>query len=259
MAALTIDHRPILSGGHLKEPVQLRHTTCVDGLIFWRVAKSDQVVLRLLWGRPHQTQRPLSKTNIVEKLSDLRNECIKNLAKAEDDAVDDLGLDDDANSKSIKVDFNKLPSIIEIDAPTVGDAQGMRLKILPSKFHQPIWLELSIDVIEYLRKACWFQAEGDTISRNRPQHKATDDNIGVSWEERRQSFRARRVSGKCRYFSVKSYGDIESARLAASEWVDDDPDANCHMEPLPASSSELPCLQDEAPLQAEDNMPHGDE
>ena len=223
MQPLTVELQPRVSGGILKDPVCLRQTIQIDGVVFWKAAKCDAVVSRLLLGRAHQRERPLVKTNILETLQQLRNQRMLAILAADGEAKDDLGLDGPDVPKIHHSDLSKLPAIIEVDAPSVGDVGGMTVKVLPSMQHQPLWLELSESIIVYLQRVCDHQlVHGDILpNRVKDDKHATEDN-GVSWEGRRNSFRARVKTGKTKYFNVSVYGCEELARAAAADWVGHD-------------------------------------
>ena len=223
MQPLTVELQPRVSGGILKDPVCLRQIIQIDGVVFWKANKCDAVVTRLLLGRAHQRERPLVKTNILETLSQLRNQRMLAILAGNHEAQDDLGLDGPEVQKIAQSDLTKLPAIIEVDAPSIGDVGGMTVKVLTCMQHQPLWLELSSSIVVYLQRACDHQLNhGDIMpSRFKDDKHATEDN-GVSWEGRRKSFRARMKTGKTKYFNVSDYGCEELAREAAADWVGQD-------------------------------------
>lgn len=61
VAAMEIEYRPVVSGPHLSSPVQIKHAQTMNNMVFFKVTKSDPAVTRLLCGRCHQSERPLSK------------------------------------------------------------------------------------------------------------------------------------------------------------------------------------------------------
>ena len=244
MTALSIKFEPVLSGGHFKEPIHIRNTKEVHGVLFWKAAKSDHVVTRMVFGKSETQQRPLSKTNVLETMQHNRNKAVESMIKALGGPKEDLGLDDIEDSVKInKTDLDKLQSIIYIDAPNIGPVEGMKVRVLKGKSTKPLWLELSITVVEYLHKACSYQLSQEPVLRNRPHHKDVAGDPGVSWEDRRKAFRARRENGKVKYFLVKNYEVDDDARNAAIEWVAGGL----------GDEEDLPCLQDgPANLEASD-------
>ena len=115
--------------------------------------------------------------------------------------------------------LHDLPAMVCITAPTIGDATGMQIKVLPHSGMQPLRLELRVDIINYLSKVAVHQIENRVVVKNtKPKHQGSDDQeAGVSFESRRQAYRAKGPHG-CKYFKVKDYADAKGEAVA---WVRD--------------------------------------
>ena len=118
MSGVKLEFRPILSSGHLKEPLQLRSVEKVDGRLFFKAVKGDHVIARLLLGQSFHNERVLAKTDILERLQSARNDMIDSMINPV--AKNDLGLDDGEDEprarKAMKRLPADLPSIIKIEA-----------------------------------------------------------------------------------------------------------------------------------------------
>lgn len=225
MSELSIDYRPSLSGGHLEHGVQVSKTVCVAGTLFWKVSKSDHVVSRVVLGKSFSQARPLARTTILETLVKARNDRVLDLTRALDQASEDLGLDHDL--KTMKPDLSKLPDVISMLAPTVGGRQGMSMKVLPALPRQPLWLELSVDVVQYLHDVAVYQIEQEEHAPDVADCTEPDLPIGVTFCRLRDAYRVRRVQHqdldeqpkkRCRYFPIAKYDSKDIAKHAAIEW-----------------------------------------
>ena len=220
MSALSITYIPLIKGGHLKEPVQLRHVVQADGMTFWKVAKADQLVSRLIIGKANTDRRMMSKTSVVELLIDLSHKRVRELVQTSTgDAAEDLGLDDEEDQPDDKIiDWRKVPNVITITAPTIGEATGIPLQVLP-KPGRCLWLELSPESLDYLHSAAIHEITNGQRLCSRKRHKDNHEaEVGVTWESRRSAFRGRRRSGRSKYFNTKDHDDDEDARAAAIAW-----------------------------------------
>ena len=73
-----------------------------------------------------------------------------------------------------------MQSIVEIDAPSIGDVEGITMKVCMSwKRTAPLFVEVDPENIAYLRAACKWQMDNGDYKRRRcePAHHATIDGI----------------------------------------------------------------------------------
>ena len=131
--------------------------------------------------------RPLAGTDIVLQLRDLRNATIKSI-------IDDLlpkrvelvgATSAPASKWSLAKRKNKafkqvagtLPKYITVLTPTIGDVQGvyMRMRVSPGGLAKaPLFIELTPANIKYVREVCCYQiASGTVIKRTRKLAKTT--------------------------------------------------------------------------------------
>ena len=95
MADFEIEMRPVIVDVRRNETVLLRATKQVGDRHFWRVAKADPIVCRLLAGKSYSSERLLSKTDIIDRLVKLRNQAVLEL-NSEPGPMVDLGIDEPA-------------------------------------------------------------------------------------------------------------------------------------------------------------------
>lgn len=199
----------------LKDPVVLHNLKEVNGEVFVLLAKSDRAVCRLLLGKTQSNERALAKTSILETLIACRNQATMSAVLPA--AAEDLGLDDPRPlPKKKKIDKSSFPPVVEVIGPTVAHIEGIRIKVLPETAVQsPLWVHLTPTVAEYLAKVSRHQVETSERA-TRPRHGNAEGVVGVSFDNRRDAFRARRGDGSQKYFSGKSHVDPAAA---AAEWV----------------------------------------
>ena len=217
MADLTIEYRPVICGGGLKEPVCLRQVKQIDGMWFWRVSKADHVVNRLLMSSSERGERRLSRSDVLEQLQDLRNKRVDDIVNPK--AAEDLRLDDECEvqqpRKKWKQALAECPPYVQIETPDIGDALSISVRVIPAPKTQPLWLELSVLVIDYLRKAIAHQVDDGSIKRSRATYHSSHK--GVSYDLTHKAFRARRPSdGSNKYFKQDKF---ENPEEAAIDWA----------------------------------------
>ena len=217
MAELRIDFLPVVSGGHLKDAINLRHVQQINGVHFWRAIKSDPLVTRLLLGKSSPSERPLALTDVIEQLQALRNAAVDAIANPV--AKEDLNLDDESTSTKRRrgqKGLHDLPPMVSVTAPTIGEVIGLQMKVLPHQGPHALWLELKPDIISYLSMASKYQIDHEVVAKKgKPKHKESHCDAGVSFESRRQAYRAKGPKG-CKYFKVSDYVD---AKGEANTWL----------------------------------------
>lgn len=211
MAGYRIERVVSVIGDGMREPVILRDSRDVGGMTFVKLAKKDRACARLLLGRSSSDERQLAKTTIIESLISKRNAQVVSLQTPP--PQEDLGLDDpQPPCKKFKIDPTAFPDYLEIEAPPFPDIDGIKIKTLPAFGNATLWVELTSPVLEYLANVAKYQVATSTRSKRERQSSGA----GVSFESRRQSYRARRASGECKYFSAKEYTDPSAA---AADWA----------------------------------------
>ena len=73
---MKIDMAPIISGGHLSKPIMLTECQTVDDVLYMKVNKRMGVIQRLLGVAIKDNQQDIEKTNIIEKVVELKNEAV---------------------------------------------------------------------------------------------------------------------------------------------------------------------------------------
>lgn len=204
---------PWLAGG-----ITIRDVQHVDGQPFFKVAKCDHRIQRLVTGKGNGEARHLTHTTIIEDLIELRNssrsELLKSYANEAEGAKDELELDDDGADK--RNFAHMLPECVVVLAPARGDAAACSMKVLLMQPNRPLWLELSSTSIHYLYQAVSGQAPVEQASKKaRLQSK--------SWDKARRAFRVKYIdeSGKKRQKDFRPDADSEVALAAARQAADD--------------------------------------
>ena len=124
------------------------------------------------WSRKN-FQRPLSKTDIFEQLTKLRNDKLASLLQ-EKQPQQTLSLFDGASTYKRISEATELeiPKTIDIDAPTIGPVAGIRMKVLMSwKKTAPLCIELVHANVVYLKDVCEFQLKNNLVKRTRQPKK----------------------------------------------------------------------------------------
>ena len=197
----------------MASPVHLRHLKRIDDMWFWKAAKCDRMVERMLVGKSGSSQRMLCKTNVLESLQALRNQAVHD--HIHPPAAADLGLKDEPRTKRAKINMHEVPEVLTIKAPAYGAISGMSMKVLRGRGSDPLWLHMSELVIDYLVSVMRFQIETSDIHNTKPRHQDVMENH-ITWESRREAYRARRPDGTTKYFKTKSYSDPKNSAI---NWV----------------------------------------
>ena len=209
----TIDWLPVISSVASEPPVFLRSVKCVEGVTFFKLIKSDNVMERLLCGKsPSRSERLLPKTRIIETIASLRNQAIQHLIQPP--AHDDLGLDaeEPIRKRKAAIDLSQLPEALTITLPDIQDIPGCAAKVLVDKPASPLWLEFSPQILEYVAKVCRYQIEHDPTVKDKHRHsEIANTERGISWDASRQKYRCKRGDGKQKYFNTPEL---------CLEWID---------------------------------------
>ena len=133
----------VASGGFLKKKVSIPKDSVriLAGRSFLHCTTVPKHMCKLLapssgegskWSRKN-SQRPLSKTDIFEQLTKLRNDKLASLLQ-EKQPQRTLNLFDGAstNKRINEATKHEIPKTIDIDAPTICPMAGVRMKVLMS-------------------------------------------------------------------------------------------------------------------------------
>lgn len=155
--------------------VPARHLKEEDDMTFMHVSSVCTYMIALCCSGPGHGRRPLSKTNIVEQLTALRNASADTKAEAESDEFDSFSGMSRPRKKQKLADAINNMGVVTILTPTIGDVQGIDMKVLGG--HQkcaPLYVELDPENIAYLRSACQWQLEHEDFKRLRNKKKVVD-------------------------------------------------------------------------------------
>ena len=151
-------------------PIVLRNIERRGDARFYKLIKSDPMVVRLLTGHGIGEARMLAKTDIIEQLVAARNnkrqELLDGFASAAGAAgAEDLGVDDDEQQpkKKLRRFDAQLPEIISIVGPSVEGIAGRSINVLMARPDQPVWVEISCDNFDYLRDVATCQIESGAV------------------------------------------------------------------------------------------------
>ena len=147
-APLQLDRRLTVSGGHLKHTLVLS-TVLEEGREYMKVGKKDCKIARLLCDEYAAESRPLSKTDILESLVQLRDARYEELAEEPTEAgKENLGID--KRKARRKPPQKALPTSIVIQTPTIGDVAGIAMAVLLDHPGATLSMEVSTTNIAYL-------------------------------------------------------------------------------------------------------------
>ena len=165
----------VARGGHIKGTVLISRTAVVGGVQVFEVAKGYSTLERLFGFVSHQKVRPLSKTNIIEKLQQLRDdEYIKFCGpKCENDDGNQL-----PTSVERLVPRIDMPEIVTIVPPSFDGIVAPPIQVALDRPRSNLRVELSTTSIEYLSKVCRYQV---TVGHAVPQDQRVEASArGVS-------------------------------------------------------------------------------
>jgi hypothetical protein len=196
---------PMAEAPHLKSPVFLTDHKEIDGKIFIKMTKVDSKIARLLVGESVRGVRPLAKTNIIESLTELRNDnFLLFLGSAGGDMEnepkhEDLGIDLATEHRQVAKRRRASPRPVlqqttVVSAPSVLGVEGIDVCVALDGPGKPLWVEFSAANLNYVSSVCRAQLKSGDIKRS-PNHKQSDggeeqhDGVGVYWLESRLQWR----------------------------------------------------------------------
>jgi hypothetical protein len=229
--SVRIEMRHVISAAHLKNPVLLP-TKEVESRTYFKVSKGDQQITRLLVQSKYQAcDRPLSRTDVVERLVSLRNSAYHSLLMQpsdDDEGKEDLGLDGPPQPrKAAEVD---LPASLIVQVPDVEGVLGIDMRIELCKTRSSgLWVELTTDNINFLIAVVNRQIASGEIKRQHARDRVDEDDrmdmseasAGVSYSYKRSCVRARGVvEGKqaTKYFKFETPELVGEAIDRAEAW-----------------------------------------
>ena len=230
MSALRVEYQPLVCGGHLKAPVFMRNVRKLDGVTFFKLAKSDHCVAKMLVQEVKRGTRPLAMTDVIERLTALRDEAYaSHLCQPLEDDKEDLGLDVPPRGRA--VNRRDIPAVVTVQAPDIDVVPGIPLKVLNERKGKPLWIELTDDALSYLSQSVARQIETGEIKRVHPrEHVSEDDRIqthvkGVSYSYRRSSFRvvvkhADGARASHKYFKVNDAASLDEQKEEAISFLE---------------------------------------
>ena len=171
-------HAPGLSRG-----VTLGFWERKEDSVFFRVSKADPRIIRVLTGHGVGSERVLATTDIIEKLSMLRNkkreELIDHAVAPRGGRMEDLGLGDEdipVPPKRRRAVAAGIPDAMTIAAPSLdGVVKGLDMKVLVGVRNQALWVELISANVDYLRAYINGQITLGNIHKNAVKEKLDGD------------------------------------------------------------------------------------
>jgi hypothetical protein len=195
----------IIDADHLKAPIVVSGYTESGNLSFFELRKSDNTLCKMFDLLRSPSRRPLSLTNLIERLRELRASAILSAWEALErtDDVDHniaaLGLDP-IDTVVSSMHLSKLPAFVAIQAPPVGDVKGIDLNVLCELSCRPLSVELCEHVLEYLKCAFHHQVYAVVAVPPAPLKRPSCHRLsGISWDAKRQKFRSFNL-GRTKYF-----------------------------------------------------------
>ena len=219
----------------LKGEVVLHNLTTVGNRKFFKVCKSDRRISRLLrasdFVAASSGERPLTNTTLIEELIGLRNNERQRLIDSNSAAAsaamgvpeDDLCLDGSTSKRPRRASpsDSALPDTVCIQAPSVADVSGISMLVVLGQPKSPLWVELTVDNIDYLRAAICSQmasCDAGSSSEEIEADKVTSPGQGIVWVPNRTAFRVRyKLEGKVKSKDIRAESSEPSAIAAASK------------------------------------------
>jgi hypothetical protein len=147
-----------------------QHIKEEGGETFMHMANHLTHTYGLLTGKTTTSTRTMARMDVLQQILALRNEKLVWLTAA-------CGGQGPHAKKPKLMDVKVgLPSTVLINAPTIGDIEGMPMKLLLSwKQTAPLYIAMTTDNIKYMSEACKWQLENLNIKRGRDEKKQIGD------------------------------------------------------------------------------------
>jgi len=178
MEPYTIEKSFTINGGGMLRRVVIpaKDLKEQEGMTFMHVSSVSTYMLALCCSGPQHGRRPLSKTNIIEQLIELRN--VHTTAPPVNERLKSF-TPKTKRPKNLLLD--EIAAVETILSPTIGDVQGIEMKILgfnPGRGFNakcaPLYVELDPENIAYLRNACQWQIDHENIKRRKTEKKVVE-------------------------------------------------------------------------------------
>jgi hypothetical protein len=219
---------------------------------FFHLRKKDRKVERLLLGDTESSStpgnwRPLAHTTIIESITSLRDQKFR--------ASVGIAEPDEQKAKVVRYSRSKdlIGKMLQLDdfgtitLPTIGEASTIDAKVLLTKPKSALMVEMSEQVVDYLRLVVQHEVASGTEKRKHPrdsippEERVESDQVGVSYSYARKQFRAYK-GGLSKFFKPIAH-NLGDAEQLAVECIKNDMQV-----PTPSDD------HDEAASDTEDNI-----
>ena len=174
----TVENIVCINGGGLKYRVVIppSHIKHVDGQPYIHLSTQQNYATALFGGgrcnvrgASGKPERALSRTDIVDKLADQRNKLIDEAMDAimqKNKPHDTLAIFGEQKQPRVKA-YQRvaIPETMTIDAPQIGDIQGVPMRVITKHKRGPLFVELVDRNLKYVRDACTAQIKAGGIKR----------------------------------------------------------------------------------------------
>ena len=209
-------------------PVFVLHWQLVDDKRYIKVTKSDSKIVRLLVGQCSGKARLLTTTTIIEDIIKLRDQVRQELLEKDQSNNNnnnkDLGIDAPQTRKRRKSSGeDDLPETVCVTAPAVGDVASQPMRVITGQQSlSPLWVELTVDNIEYLRACVGVQSSNSSAKRTEEDSDDAADmpnpGSGIIWSQQRCAYRVRyKVDGKLKCKDFRASSNSASDRSEAAQ------------------------------------------
>ena len=131
-----------------KHSIILRPIKHEGGDRFFHLAKYDKKLERLFM---HDADNRNEGYDIINALKNLRDAAVrKKVGVTRRERPNGTYIPIRYSSKKLKSKYLECPDVLEVDAPTVGNVEGVTMKILAGKASNGLWVELNDRVLTYL-------------------------------------------------------------------------------------------------------------
>jgi len=181
MDEITMERAFVISGSAMKNRVVIPagDTKEADGKVYVHVSKEPNYMSNLLANRIANA-RVLSHTNVIETLTELRNDKLSAML-AKSMPLEQLDIFKPRKKKMTSGDKAELPASVQVMMPQQGDIPARPINVLLGSrgLCAPLYVELTAGNIIYLRQVCQWQIQTGSIKRRRFNKKPEQDPIDI--------------------------------------------------------------------------------
>ncbi len=173
MGALVIEERVVISGPGLTSPVIVpKGDVKKEGdAMYIHVTGKPWWANRVFGSSASKTERILSRTDVIEQLTSLRQEKL-NAIVAEKQPAEQLPIFEGYKKQKVIVGKVDVPATVTINTPSIGGVGSIAMTCLMShKCNAPLFVELNVANVTYMRSACVWQIEHMGLKRGRAPKK----------------------------------------------------------------------------------------